>query len=150
MMRTSYVAPSVLQFDSLFSRGQFRGGALSDIKVFKPEYHHNRGGSLFGILGNIFRRTIPFLTNYVLPEAGNFARNIAGDYQNVPLRRNVKRNLIKSMKNIGKKIMAGGSKVKKNSSDRIRRVVKKGLVKKKHARKKIKSQCKDVFGHMNR
>ena len=149
MMRTSYVAPSAVQFDSLFSRGQFRGGALSDIKVFKPDYHHNRGGSLFGIIGNIFRKTIPFLTNYVLPEAGNFARNISEDYHNVPLRRNVKRNLIKSMKNIGKKIMTGGSKVKKNTSESIRRVIKGGVNKKKNKRKMVKSHCKDVFGHMN-
>lgn len=145
-MRVSYIPPGVLDFDRIFSPQNLRGGGLSDINVVKPYYYHNRGGSLFGILGNIIRRTIPFLTSYVLPEAGNFARNMADDYGRIPLKKNVKRNLIKSMKNIGKRVMTGGSKVKKN----IKRLAVGGVVKKKQILKNKKdSHCKDIFGHMN-
>ena len=64
----------------------------------KPHYYYNQGGSLFGILSNIVRRTIPFLSNYVLPETGNFARNIAMDYGNIPISKSLKRNFVKSVK----------------------------------------------------
>ena len=144
-MRVSYIPPGAVHFDRVFTPHNVTGGALSDINVLKPHYYHNRGGSLFGILGNIVRRSIPFLTNYVLPEAGNFARNIAGDYGNIPLRKNVKRNLMKSVKNIGKKIMSGGSRVRSS----VKGVMKGGIVKKKKVVKKKKKppQCKDVFSH---
>ena len=146
MMRVSYVPPGVIHFDSVFSPHNVTGGALSDINVLKPHYYHNQGGSLFGILGNIVRRTIPFLANYVLPEAGNFARNIASEYGNIPIRKNLKQNFVKSVKNIGKRIMTGGSKVRKS----VKGVMRGGVVKKKPVvKKKKKIQCKDVFSYKN-
>ena len=142
MMRVSYIAPGVSHFDDVFKShhwgGLQRGGGLKDIKTLKSHNYHMRAGLLFGILGNVFRRTIPFLTNYVLPEAGNFARNLLSDIGNVPMKKNVKRNLIKSAKNIGKRVMnRGGGVARKNKT-----------VKKKNG-KKGKSNCSDVFSEKN-
>ena len=112
-MRVSYSPPSVNQFDIIFrpTNVSYSGGGLNDIKVFKPYY---RGGSLFGILGSIVRRSIPFLKNFIFPEAGNFARNMANDmHGNIPLRTNIKKNLIRSAKNIGKNILHGGRRMKR-------------------------------------
>lgn len=138
-MRVSYIAPGVSQFDDVFKpnnlEGLLKGGGLRDIKTINPNNYHIRGGSLFGILGNVFKRTIPFLTNFVLPEAGNFARNLISDIGNVPLKKNVKRNLIKSAKNIGTRVMnRGGRLVKRNKTK-----------KRKKVNKKRKTKCKDVF-----
>ena len=143
------MSPGVLHFDSVFSPQHISGGGLSDINVLKSQYYHKRAGSLFGILGNIFRRTIPFLTNYVLPEAGNFARNVAQDYHNLPLRKNLKRNVIKSVKNIGNKIMRGGGTRTKKGNANIKKIANGRVVKRKYVRKNAASHCKDVFGNMN-
>ena len=90
-MRVSYIAPGVSQFDDVFKannlEGLLKGGGLGDIKTINPNNCHIRGGSLFGILENVFKRTLPFVTNFVLPEAGNFARNLISDMGNVPLKK---------------------------------------------------------------
>ena len=122
-MRVSYIAPGVSQFDDVFKpnnlEGLLKGGGLRDIKTINPNNYHTRGGSLFGILGNVFKRTIPFLTNFILPEAGNFARNLMSDIGNVPIKKNLKRNLLKSAKNIGTRIMnRGGRLVKRNKTNK--------------------------------
>ena len=115
MMRVSYLPPTASHFDVVFTPYQNagRGGSLRDIKVLKP-YYYQRGGSLFGILGSIIKRSIPFLKNFILPEAGNFAMNLARDInENVPVKASIKRNLVNSVKNVGKKVMRGGKKQKK-------------------------------------
>ena len=90
-MRVSYIAPGVSQFDDVFKQnkleGLLKGGGLREIKTTFPNNYHIRGGSLFGILGNVFKRTIPFLTIFILPEAGNFATNSISDIGNVPLKK---------------------------------------------------------------
>ena len=81
-MWVSYIPQDVQHFDSVFSPHRIKVGTLSIINVLKPHHYHNHGGSLFGFLDSIHRKTFPFLVNYVLSEAGNFARNIAGDFGN--------------------------------------------------------------------
>ena len=136
-MRVSYIAPGASNFDDVFkahhSGFSLKGGGLRDIKTLRPDNYYMRGGSLFGILGNVFKRTIPFLTNFVLPEAGNFARNLLSDIGNVPLKKNVKKNLIKSAKNIGKRVMNRGGR----------------LIKKTKKTLKKKNKCADVFRSKN-
>ena len=147
MMRVSYLPPTASHFDVVFTPYQNagRGGSLRDIKVLKP-YYYQRGGSLFGILGSIIKRSIPFLKNFILPEAGNFAMNLAKDInENVPVKTSIKQNLVDSVKNIGKKVMRGGKKQKKGrktkSSKKRARKKKKDFRKGKcHAKNK-----KDVF-----
>ena len=112
-MRVSYTAPDVNQFDIVFKpyNASFSGAGLNDIKVFKPYY---RGGSLFGILGSLVKRSIPFLKNFIFPEAGNFVRNMANDmHGDIPFKTNIKRNLIRSAKNVGRNLIQGGKRVKR-------------------------------------
>ena len=144
MMRVSYLPPTTSHFDVVFIPYQNagRGGSLRDIKVLKP-YYYQRGGSLFGILGSIIKRSIPFLKNYILPEAGNFAMNLVKDInENVPVKASVKQNLVNSVKNVGKKVMRGGKKNQK------RRGKKKRVRKNKKVFRKGKCHSKekrDVF-----
>ena len=146
MMRVSYLSPSSSHFDVVFTPHQnaVRGGGLRDIKVLKPYYYH-RGGSLFGILGSIIKRSIPFLRNFILPEAGNFAMNVAKDMnENVPLKSSIKQNLVNSAKNVGKRVMRGGKKKKA----RKRLTQRKNTKKRKAIRKgKCHVNKKDVFAN---
>ena len=148
-MRVSYSPPSVNQFDIIFrpTNVSYSGGGLNDIKVFKPYY---RGGSLFGILGSIVRRSIPFLKNFIFPEAGNFARNMANDmHGNIPLRTNIKKNLIRSAKNIGKNILHGGRRMKRTLSGKSKKDRKRNknnkLSQKDYKKKRCNSKAKDIF-----
>ena len=152
-MRVSYLPPTTSQFDVVFSSHpvSVRGGGLSDINVLKPEYYH-RGGSLFGILGSIVKKTIPFLSNYILPEAKNFARNVASDMdQKLPFKKTIRKNLIKSAKNVGKRVMYGGGK-KTNKQKKSRNNNKK-YKKKKVVRKRKSNKChikpNDIFSNDN-
>ena len=46
-----------------------RGGGLNNVRIYQK-----CGGSLFGILGGLFKRVIPFLRSILLPEVGNFVK----------------------------------------------------------------------------
>ena len=62
-MRISFIAPLAHHFDDVFalqSIRDIRGGGLNDIRIYQK-----RGGSLFGILGGLFKRAIPFLKKYI-------------------------------------------------------------------------------------
>ena len=106
IMRTLYQVPSSEDYDEIFAIRQ-RGGGINDIKFYKL-----RGGSIFNVLGSLVKRSIPFLTKYVLPEALSFSNNVANELGHTPFRKNIKNNLAKSAKNIGRKILKGGRKAK--------------------------------------
>ena len=113
-MRVPYVHPSSHHFDEAFGVN-FRGGSLSDIKIHR-NINNQRGGNLFGILGRSIKRAIPFIKSLILPELGNFTKNVMEDIsQNIPPKQSIKSNLKKSVKNVGKKILrgGGGGKVKR-------------------------------------
>ena len=141
------MSPGDVHFDSVLAQ-HIRGGAFSDINVLKSQYYHKRTGSLFEILCNIFRRTIPFLTNYVLPEAGNFVENIAEDYRKISLRKSLKMIVINSVENIGNKIMRGGVRIRLGNAN-VNNITNGCVVRRKNMRKNAFSHCMDVFGHMN-
>ena len=107
-MRTLYQVPSSEDYDEIFAIRQ-RGAGINDIKFYKL-----RGGSIFNVLGSLVKRSIPFLTKYVLPEALSFSNNVANELGHIPFRKNIKKNLAKSAKNIGQKILKGGRKAKKH------------------------------------
>ena len=148
MMRVSFIAPLTHHFDDVFalqSSRDIRGGGLSDIRIYQK-----RGGSLFGILGGLFKRAIPFLRSILLPEVGNFVKNVTHDIsQKIPSRESLKNNLLSSARNIGSRIVRGGGK-RKTKSKQKRKNNKKGVIKKnKKKKKKNKTHCgvkrKDVF-----
>ena len=104
-MRVSYFTPLPQHYDAVFNNQEIisnRGGGLEDISLYK-----RRGSSLFSILRGLFKRTIPFLKRLILPEVGS-----------LPLRNSLKVNAMKSMKNVGSRIVKYGreknNKTKKN------------------------------------
>ena len=134
-MRVTYIQPSSSHFDEVFTI-PIRGGGIQDIRVYKPNYH-SRGGSLFGVIGGLLRRSLPFIRGIIAPEFGNFVKNVVQDVDNsVPLRTSVKKNFIKATKNVGKRIVRGGGSKKKNKISKV----------KKRKAKQKKTNChNDIF-----
>ena len=127
-MRVVYISPSVRDFDTLFSN---RAGGLSDIRV----YHH-RGGSLLSVVGRFARYALPFIKSIVLPEVGNFAKNVSDDVsQGRNFRRALKQRGVESVVNVGKRVMRkarGGKKkniLKKQSTSKKKSTTKKKTLK---------------------
>ena len=57
-----------------------------------------------------WRDFIPFIKSLILPEIGNFTKNLMDDIsQNISPKQSIKSNLKKSVKNNGKKIIRGGN-----------------------------------------
>ena len=147
-MRVPFIAPLPHHFDDVFALQSIRdikGGGLNDIRIYQK-----RGGSLFGILGGLFKRAIPFLKSILLPEIGNFVRNVTHDIsQKVPSRESLKTNLLSSAKNIGSRIVRGGGKRKIVKSNLKRKNIKQSTSKKNKKKKKkghcVMKQKKDIF-----
>ena len=117
-MRSVYISPTASEFDKLFARG----GA--DIQVYKSP--KPRGGSLFGILTSVVRKSIPFLRRFILPEMPSLVNDIIDNTnpgENVKER--MKRVGLNTLKRVGKRIMKGGRKAKKNDVKRLVKAKKK-------------------------
>lgn len=131
-MRVVYVHPSLQDFDTLFSK---RGGSLGDIKVY-----HNRGGSLLSFVGRFARYALPFIKSIILPEVGNFAKNVVNDVsQGRSVKRVFKERGVESAVNIGRRVARkarGGAKKKKTVVNRN--------MKKNNMKKKCKTK-NDIF-----
>ena len=135
IMRVSFIPPTSDHYDQLFNPHlNQRGYGINDIRVYK-----RRGGSIFGFIRTLAKSALPFVKNLILPEIGNFAKNVTHDVaNNVPFKRSMKRNILSSSKNIGSRIIGAGKK-KKNGG-------KKKIVKKKP--KKTLKRCKnDIFSY---
>jgi len=147
-MRTAYVAPNTLEFDVLFESNETvgRGGGISDISTYaRPEFLYQRGGSFLGVLGRIVQRTIPFLKSIIVPEVGNFARNVSADYgHGVPLRQSLKKNSVVSAKNIGSALArkARGGRYKRQKPLKNKR---KNVKKKKRNNSSCLNANNDIF-----
>jgi len=147
-MRTLYIAPNVSDFNNLFESGERvgRGAGISDISTYsRPEFLYQRGGSFLGGLGRIVQRTIPFLKSIIVPEVGNFARNMTADYgHGIPLRQSLKKNGMTSVKNIGTALArkARGGKYKRLKPVKNK---KQGVKKKKKNNSSCISVNNDIF-----
>ena len=144
-MRVSYQVPSLNQFDLYFATdNEIKGGSVSDIRFYKP-YHYNTGGSLFGLLSGVVRKAIPFLRGMIFPELPNFASNVMQDFNNnVPIKKNIKSNLIKSARNITNKIVRGGKRKNRKNIKRKNTKVKPTFREKKK-KKCLNRHKKDIF-----
>jgi len=144
-MRGLYVAPTQTQFDSLFSN---RGGGLDDIRTYDP---HQRGGSLFGIIGKLVRGAIPFLKNIFLPEIPDLVTGVTEDMNSgVRFKDSLKKRGIKTAINVGNRMVrkARGGR-KKKPKKQCHKQIKKTAKTKKAKKKKVKFIAKrtkaDVF-----
>ena len=130
-MRVSYIYPSTDDFSRFFQEN-IQGGGINDIRVY------SRGGSFLGMMGRFARSSIPFLKRILLPEIGSFVHNIANDISiDTPPRESVKRNIKKSIQNIGSRVMnsKGGGRRKYN-----RKLTTRGITKNLAKNKKTKTK----------
>ena len=145
-MRVEYRLLSDHDFDTIFFNGATRGGGLSDISYYRPV----RGAGIFGVFGRLLRKAIPIIKSLIVPELPTFAKNFSDDYaKNNSLHTSLKRNLVRSGKNIGKRVLGGSRKKKKNVKNAKKYKKKKRKNSKKPLKKnskgiKTKKQC-DVF-----
>ena len=116
-MRVQYNYLNEAELDSVLNPFKNYGGGLDDISYYRPQV---RGGNIFGIVGNLFRKAFPIIKSLILPELGTLAQNVTHDYaKNGGFRNSFKKNLSTSAKNIGRKILGGKrvqSRKKCNSS----------------------------------
>ena len=105
-LKLAYVQPAAQQYDEIFFRSGSGNGA-SDIQIYRPGLR-SRGRSLLGVISALAKRAIPFLGNYVLPEASQF---LGGLIQDITLGRPVKSSLKsqakKSVKRVFSKVARG-------------------------------------------
>ena len=107
---------------------------INIFKVYKPT---QRGGSIFSILTNLGRKTLPFLRKYIFPSAQNFASNVVSDLvsgQNI--KKTFKKHGKQSLQEIGKRLVSGG-RVRKHK----KRVRKLKCVRKRRGMGKYKKKC---------
>ena len=69
--------PSALQYDEIFLRSGSGKGAL-DIQIYRPGLR-SRGRGLLGVISTLAKKALPFLSNYILPEAGQFLQGLMHD-----------------------------------------------------------------------
>ena len=140
-MSVTFIASLTHHFDDVFvlqPSGDIRGGGSKSIQI-----NQKRDGSLFGILGELFKRDIPFLRSIILPEVGNFIKEyIYHDIsQKFPSRESLKSNLLSSARNIGSRTVRGGGKHKTKPKQKRKSIEKDITVKKTHC----VIEYKDVF-----
>ena len=141
-MRVPYIPPSENSYDLVFNEKIYdhtRGGGVNDIHVYKPV-----GGGLFGILGRIVQRAIPFLKSIVLPEVGSFTNNVLNDVsRNAPVRESLRKNFKTSVKNLGKRVVGGArTKVRKSTRKKNKNKNIKKKTKTKKSRRRSKKHTK--------
>ena len=141
-MRVPYLPPASHHFDAVFNRNSLaRGGGVDDIKIYQ-----RRGGSFFGILGNVVKRAIPFLRRIILPEVGNLVNNVSQDVsQNMPLRQSMRKNLVSAAKNVKNRLVRGGAKKKRKNSKKSKKNKKIKTGKKKGKKHCHRKKNTDIF-----
>ena len=153
MVLIAFKTLSEQEFNSL--SGSFSpiisGQGQGDINIFR-RYRSNRltrGRGLLSILGQLGRKALPFLKEWILPSAKEYGKSVLGDViGGKSLKSSLKSRGKESLQNIGQRIVRGrGSKrrarsihmrKKKLTLKRLRRTNRKGKGK-KHKNKKNKS-----------
>lgn len=126
-MRTVYITPSVQEFETILAGGfrLSRGGKLDDIRYLRNPHTYQRGSGILSFLSGIARKTIPFLFQHVLPEAGTLFKNVSADLnQGRSLKNALKRHGTTALKNVGKRVIGGKNKKKNKCKLPKKRVVK--------------------------
>ena len=105
-MRVAYVQPSALGYDEIFLRSGSGKGAL-DIQIYRPGLH-SRGIGLLGVISTLAKRVLPFLANYILPEAGQFFQGLLQDVTHGKgVKKSVKSQAKKTVKRVINRVARG-------------------------------------------
>lgn len=113
-MRVTYTPPTAAQFDAIFKLNKSVGAGLGDIRTFNSPVYYQQGGGLFSFIGNVIRKSLPFLKHILLPAAADVGRDMVHDYSNgISPKTSIKRRGVGLIKNIAKRAMGGGRKRKR-------------------------------------
>ena len=69
-MRVAHVQPNALEDDDIFLRSGSGKGALG-IQIYRPGLC-SRGRGLLGVISTQAKKALPFISNYIQPEEGQF------------------------------------------------------------------------------
>lgn len=141
-MRSVYVPPTVSDYDSVFAKRR-AGAGLGDIRVYSSL---NRGGSLLGLLGRVFKYSLPIIKRFVMPEVHGFVSNVVNDVNaGKSIKNSLKSQGINSLKNVGTRIARGGGR-NKNGYRKRRTKKNTGAAQKKKKRKRKSNSNKTRSG----
>lgn len=117
-MRVAYITPSSRDFEILFARHKkIRGGTIDVIKQINGPLYYQRGSGFLSFISNVIKRTIPFIRGVILPRAADLGRDLIHDYANKRnMRESAKTHGISALRDVGKKIVAGGIRKRKSKT----------------------------------
>jgi len=139
-MRVEYVPLSPEDFDVLFltplkASRKLKGGGIHDITPFHSDIYNQRGSGILSIIGNMVRKSVPFLRKYVFPALHGMGSNLLNDFTDGA---NMKESLKTHGTNAVKKVLTGGKKRKR----RMNKLNKKGTQRKNKSAIKKKPNAK--------
>ena len=128
---------TITEYNNYFTKTVNSGGAISDIILYQKDFDSNnllrRGGSFWTFLGNIAKKTLPFIHKYILPEAVNFGQNLiekTNQTNSNLTKQDLKKLSKQSLSNIAKKIAVGsGERRQKKKEKQKQKQKQKGIQK---------------------
>ena len=140
---TNYQDLSLDNYYTYFTKSTENGGSISDIILYHKDLRTNnylrRGGGFWSFLGNLAKKSLPFIKNIILPEALNIGQSLLETQQKKgKISKQDFSDISKdTVKRVVKKVITGSGKKKK--------IIKKTktLNKTKNSKKKRKLQKKN-------
>ena len=123
------------------------GSGIGDINIFRDRRLKRGSNAFTNLIFKWGKKVIPFLQKYLLPEAKEFTKNMAGDVisGNSSVKQAFKQRGKQSLKNVGQRILRGeGGRRRRKKRKGVKRIGCKkklgsGKKKKKNIRKKKKT-----------
>ena len=141
---TNYQDLSLDNYYTYFTKSTENGGSISDIILYHKDLRTNnylrRGGGFWSFLGNLAKKSLPFIKNIILPEALNIGQSLLETQQKKgKISKQDFSDISKdTVKRVVKKVITGSGKKKKNLKKKT-----KTLNKTKNSKKKRKLQKKN-------
>ena len=85
------------------------GSGFGDITIFRDRRLRRGSNAFTNLIFKWGKRALPFLQKYILPEAKEFTKNMAGDIMsgNTSAKQAFRQRGLKSLKNVGQRLMSG-------------------------------------------
>ena len=116
---TNYQDLSLDDYHAYFTKSIQNGGSISDIILYHKDLRTNnylrRGGGFWSFLGNLAKKSLPFIKNIILPEAINIGQTLLETQQKKgKISKQDFSDISKdSVKRVVKKVITGSGKKKK-------------------------------------
>ena len=141
-----------------FTNNTQNGGSISDIILYHKDLKTNnylrRGGGFWSFLGNLARKSLPFINKFILPEAVNIGQSLLEKQQQKgSISKKDFSDVSKdSIKRVVKKVITGSGKKRKYNRKIIKKLKKNNKRKRKIINKKIgnkKNQLNKKIKHLD-